>query len=73
METYVNMAYAHTTGVGCAVKECDSKGNIQVQCGYVMDDQLSEGDVIYEAGKTCSKCAKSLSMKCSHLGGLCVP
>ncbi|EPB78481.1 SCP-like protein [Ancylostoma ceylanicum] len=38
METYVNMAYAHTTGVGCAVKECDSKGNIQVQCGYVMDE-----------------------------------
>ncbi|KIH51575.1 hypothetical protein ANCDUO_18338, partial [Ancylostoma duodenale] len=31
------MAYDHTTGVGCAVKDCDSKGNIQVQCGYVMN------------------------------------
>ncbi|RCN45864.1 SCP-like protein [Ancylostoma caninum] len=73
MEAYVNMAYDQTIKVGCGVQECAPKGNIQVQCGYVMDNSISEGDDIYKTGKTCSKCAKLTPAKqCSDLGGLCV-
>ncbi|RCN52287.1 SCP-like protein, partial [Ancylostoma caninum] len=71
---YVNMAFYQTRRVGCGVKVCNREGRIEVQCGYVMDEPIYDGDNIYEVGATCKKCAKlTPAMKCSTLGGLCIP
>ncbi|EYC06817.1 hypothetical protein Y032_0074g909 [Ancylostoma ceylanicum] len=72
MENYVNIAYHHTRKIGCGIKVCNREGRIEVQCGYVMDEPIYDGDNIYEVGNTCKKCAKlAPPMKCSPLGGLC--
>ncbi|EYC06810.1 hypothetical protein Y032_0074g904 [Ancylostoma ceylanicum] len=72
MENYVNIAYHHTRKIGCGIKVCNREGRIEVQCGYVMDEPIYDGDNIYEVGDTCKKCAKlTPAMKCSPLGGLC--
>ncbi|KAL6732172.1 hypothetical protein Aduo_002960 [Ancylostoma duodenale] len=72
MVAFANMAYEHTTKVGCGVHVCQNTGNIEVQCGYVMNPALTDGDPIYDAGKPCSKCGKLNPAKtCSKLGGLC--
>ncbi|RCN45865.1 SCP-like protein [Ancylostoma caninum] len=72
MVTFANMAYDQTTKVGCGVKVCQNTGNIEVQCGYVMNPIITDDDPIYNSGKPCSKCGKLNPAKtCSKLGGLC--
>ncbi|KAL6732462.1 hypothetical protein Aduo_003222 [Ancylostoma duodenale] len=74
LRNYVNMAFYQTRKVGCGVKVCYKQGRIEVQCGYVMDEPIYDGDNIYEVGNTCTKCAKlTPAMRCSALGGLCIP
>ncbi|EYC15899.1 hypothetical protein Y032_0035g3034 [Ancylostoma ceylanicum] len=73
LKSYANMAFQDTLKVGCGIEVCQAQGWTEVQCGYV-GTAITDGDPIYTIGKTCSKCGKlTPAMKCSPLGGLCVP
>ncbi|EYC27310.1 hypothetical protein Y032_0009g643 [Ancylostoma ceylanicum] len=72
LQKYVNMAYDKTTALGCGVDICQKIGKTIVQCGYVVDTQIDDGDYIYQTStKACSGCRKA-NKECSPLGGLCV-
>ncbi|KIH62162.1 hypothetical protein ANCDUO_07558 [Ancylostoma duodenale] len=73
LETYVPRAHHQTTKVGCGVHRCDKIGKTLVQCAYDGAPTTADGDIIYPAGKPCSKC-KTLAgtPNCSPLGALCV-
>ncbi|KAL6744507.1 hypothetical protein Aduo_017434 [Ancylostoma duodenale] len=73
LKTYVPMAHHQTTKVGCGVHRCDKIGKTLVQCAYDGAPTTADGDIIYPAGKPCSKC-KTLAgtPNCSPLGALCV-
>ncbi|KIH46774.1 SCP-like protein [Ancylostoma duodenale] len=68
---FAKMMFSQSLFAGCSVKECKDKGFTLAICQY--NQLFTYGDPIYDAGKSCSRCA-AWNRKCDTAlgGGLCI-